>query len=340
MGQFVGGSAHRAYICTVCLRTQISVRHLYPPSHRRDACRRRPFGFTLVELLVVIAIIGILIGLLLPAVQAAREAARRTQCVNNLKQLGLACQVYHDTLQTLPSGYLAKAQYPATNPGWGWAALLLPYVEQQGLSQSISFSRDISDTANSAPIQQRLAGLICPSDAVPDSPFDVQDDSGARVATVAPSSYAATVGDDSSEADALVGDGIFYRNSGTRMADITDGTSQTAMIGDRAWAMSKGSWVGAVPGATLRAGDRNPWPAATATAPVLALLHNNWINILTDSDGGLDDFSSMHLGGVNILFADGSVHFVHDITIDGPVRKGFWALGTRSQGDIPAGVDF
>src|SRR5438552_310335 len=86
-------------------------------------------GFTLVELLVVIAIIGILVALLLPAVQAAREAGRRTQCQNNLKQIGLALHNYHDTLKTLPSGFVASAAYPSTANGWGWSALILPYVE-------------------------------------------------------------------------------------------------------------------------------------------------------------------------------------------------------------------
>jgi prepilin-type processing-associated H-X9-DG protein len=84
----------------------------------------------------------------------------------------------------------------------------------------------------------------------------------------------------------------------------------------------------------------NPWPTATASAAVLVLVHNNWINITTDADGGLDDFSSKHTGGVNLLFADGSVHFLRSITADGPERRAFWALGTRDGGEVVSGLDF
>ena len=91
-------------------------------------------GFTLIELLVVVAIIAILIALLLPAVQSAREAARRAHCINNLKQMGLALNNYHDTALAFPSGYLAAGQFrdgeTDTSPGWGWAALILPQIEQ------------------------------------------------------------------------------------------------------------------------------------------------------------------------------------------------------------------
>src|SRR5271157_1212209 len=104
--------------------------------------RRR--GFTLIELLVVIAIIGMLIALLLPAVQAAREAAHRGSCVNNLKQMGLALQNYHDALGTYPMSYAARSRFidgaTDTAPGWGWAAMILPQMEQMNLFNAINFS--------------------------------------------------------------------------------------------------------------------------------------------------------------------------------------------------------
>jgi prepilin-type N-terminal cleavage/methylation domain-containing protein/prepilin-type processing-associated H-X9-DG protein len=301
--------------------------------------RRTRTAFTLIELLVVIAIIAILIGLLLPAVQQVREAANRTQCANNLKQLGLACHNYHDSYKRFPPGYAASVPYSDgatdTSPGWGWAAYLLPYIEQRNLSNLIIFSQPIQGQTAA---QAVLPLLLCPSD-VATGPFTATDATGAPVAVLGPTSYAATVGSDASDCADPAGNGIFYRNSRTRIADITDGTSQTVMIGDRAWAQTQGAWAGAPSGAVVRAGQRNPWQTAIAPAPVFALVHNNWVNITTDADGGLDDFSSNHLGGVNLVFADGSVRFIRSITADGPERYAFWAMGTRAGGEVVQGLE-
>jgi prepilin-type N-terminal cleavage/methylation domain-containing protein/prepilin-type processing-associated H-X9-DG protein len=298
-------------------------------------CRRR--GFTLIELLVVIAIIAVLIGLLLPAVQKVREAAARTQCQNNLKQIGLACLTFHDVNKSFPPGYVAVAPYPETTPGWGWEAYLLPYLEQDNLHRQIDFSQPVE---NSPAIQTVVSVYLCPSDGVAPAPFPLTDGTFTPLALAAPSSYAATVGDDSSDADGYIGNGVFYRNSWTRIADITDGTSNTTLAGDRAWSQAHGIWAGALNNAITRAGTQNVWPNATATSPVLVLVHNNFINITTDSDGGLDDFSSNHTGGANILFADGSVHFLPSITGNGPQRRAFWALGTRNGGEVVQGLDY
>jgi prepilin-type N-terminal cleavage/methylation domain-containing protein/prepilin-type processing-associated H-X9-DG protein len=309
------------------------------PQSRGIKLMRR--AFTLIELLVVLAIIAILIGLLLPAVQKVRESAARLKCQNNLKQIGLACHGYHDTNQALPPGYRASGPYvdgaTDTAPGWGWAAFLLPFLEQDNLFRQINFNAPLQAQPACATM---LPLFLCPSDTPAPAAFAITSATFAPVALAAPSSYAASVGDDAAEADGPTGNGVFYRNSRTRLTDITDGTSQTTIIGDRAWADTQGIWAGAPSGGVVGAGARNPWSSATASAPVFVLVHNNWINIKTDADGGLDDFSSSHTGGANLLFADGSVHFLRSITADGPQRLAFWALGTRAGGEVTAGLDY
>jgi prepilin-type N-terminal cleavage/methylation domain-containing protein/prepilin-type processing-associated H-X9-DG protein len=295
----------------------------------------RRHAFTLIELLVVIAIIAILMGLLLPAVQKVREAASRIKCANNLKQIGLACHNYHDAQKTLPPGYLSLMPYSDgandTAPGWGWAAFLLPFLEQDNLYRQI----DLSQSVAAAPAAQVVLPMfLCPSDVVSMTPFTVTDAVLSPVAVMAPSSYAATCGPDASDVADPTGAGVFYRNSRTRLTDITDGTSNTVMIGDRAWLQAQGVWAGAPPGGIMRAGVMNPWQMATGPAPNLVLAHNNWVNIRTDADGGLDDFSSNHTMGVNLLFADGSVHFIGSITAPGQLHADFQALGTRSGGEV------
>jgi prepilin-type processing-associated H-X9-DG protein len=290
----------------------------------------------LIELLVVIALIAILMGLLLPAVQKVREAAARLSCQNNLKQIGLAMHNYHFTYGALPPGYVATANSSSTAPGWGWATFILPYIEQGNLYYQI----DLSQAVETQPaIQQMVKIYLCPSDTPPPGPFTISDATLSFICQAAPSSYAATVGSDASEVDDPTGNGTFYRNSKTRLTDITDGTSNTTMVGDRAWADTEGIWAGVPTNALCRPGATNPWVAATGPAQTLTLVHNNWINIKTDADGGLDDFSSKHTGGVNLLFADGSVRFIHSITSDGATRYAFWAMGTRAGGEVIQDVE-
>jgi prepilin-type processing-associated H-X9-DG protein len=134
-----------------------------------------------------------------------------------------------------------------------------------------------------------------------------------------PSSYAATVGrDEDSDADGVWGSGVFYCNSKTQMATIADGTSNTVMVQERSWAYANGVWVGAIPGCALVFGQTNPclpiisggFPNSPIFAPpMLVQGHVHLVNPTTDADGGLDDCSSLHPGGANVLLADGSVHF-------------------------------
>jgi prepilin-type N-terminal cleavage/methylation domain-containing protein/prepilin-type processing-associated H-X9-DG protein len=315
-----------------------------------DVRRQRRSAFTLVELLVVIAIIGILIGLLLPAVNTARESARRTNCTNNIKQIGLALINYHDELGTLPPGYRSNQKYSDgesdTSPGWGWAAFILPYMEEKSAFKSINFSQPVESSQNATAIQTRIKTYVCPSDQPPAAPFSVTDGISKSLAQAAPSSYAACCGSDASDTDEETGNGVFYRNSKTRMADITDGASHTILVGERAWAYSQGIWAGAISGSVIKRGPQNTNPGSpdgTAAAPTLVLSHNHLLTCTNDTDGGLDDFSSLHPGGANFVHADGSVHFIIAIPGDNPdgsyTQQGiiFQTLGTRAAGDnLPA----
>ncbi len=298
-------------------------------------------AFTLIELLVVIAIIAVLIGLLLPAVQKVREAANRLKCANNLKQLGLACQTYHDAHGSFPPGYKAwpSADPMATSPGWGWAAYLLPYIEQGNLDQSLQYSYPIEHPANATARLTILPLYLCPSDPSVPLSFTVTDANGQPLADVAPTSYAASWGIGQLANIPGPGEGIFYRNSHVRIADITDGTSNTTMIGDRAWSQTMTPWAGAVNGGVVLPGPANVWlgsPDAVAPAPIFCLVHNNKINPRDDTDGGLDDFSSGHPGGVNMVFADGAVHFLNN-AMD---HATFMALGTRAGGEVVNAAEY
>jgi prepilin-type N-terminal cleavage/methylation domain-containing protein/prepilin-type processing-associated H-X9-DG protein len=315
--------------------------------------RPRPTGFTLIELLVVIAIIAILIGLLLPAVQKVREAAARAKCVNNLKQVGLALHNYEGTYQHFPPGYVAAGPYTDgatdTAPGWGWGTHLLPYLEQDNLYRAINLNLPVEHPQNTAAVRQVVKLYVCPSDLAPDAAFAVPDGFGAAVVTAGPSSYAACIGGDESGPDDPTGAGAFYRHSRTRVADVTDGTSNTIFVGERAWANAKGVWAGAPAGAVCAGGPKNPCPGSpsgSAPAPTLVLAHTHLNNALTDTDGGLDDFSSLHTGGANFLFGDGSVRFLRSVTGDNAdgsytaASIAFQALGTRAGGEVVTGFDY
>jgi prepilin-type processing-associated H-X9-DG protein len=301
-------------------------------------------------LLVVIAIIVVLIVLLVPAVQKVREAAARAQCLNNLKQTGLAMHAYHDSRRCFPPGYTAAGPYADgandTAPGWGWAAFLLPYIEQAPLYGQINFTQPVE---KSAAVQSVMSLYLCPSDTFPPQAFTITDAFGTTLAAAAPSSYAACVGGDESDTFGPGGLGIFYRNSRTRFADITDGTAGTIMIGERAWSNANGIWAGAVSGGVLRRGPQNPCPGSGAAfypAAALVLAHGHLNNATTDTDGGLDDFSSRHVGGSNFLFADGHVSFLRSVPGDLPGggytadSLALQALSTRARGEVIQGLEY
>jgi prepilin-type processing-associated H-X9-DG protein len=298
-------------------------------------------GITLIELLVILVIIGILVGLMVPGVQRIRASAARIACANNLKQIGLACHAYHQDQGSFPPGYTAwpNSDPLATTPGWGWAAYLLPYLEQAALQAQISFSLPIEDPANAIPRLAQVPVYLCPADVGLPPAFAITDANGQVLAEAAPISYAATYG--IGELDEIPGpnEGVFYRNSHITLSQITDGTSSTLMIGDRAWNHAMAPWAGAINNGILHGGPANPWrnkAEAAYPAPNFCLVQTNSINNLTDCDGALDDWFSFHPGGINVVFADGSVHFLSQ-NINQAV---LFALATRAAGEVINQADY
>ena len=294
--------------------------------------RRPRTAFTLVELLVVLAILGVLVGLLLPAVQKVREAAARAACQNNLKQLGLALHGYHLRHGSFPAGYVCQARSDPnwTAPGWGWAALLLPDTEEDNLARQIDFRLPVEDPRNRAARTAVRKLLVCPADRAT-GVFTVLGRDGAPLADAATTSYAACFGVgvllESAPGD---GDGLFFRNSHVRLSEVTDGTSYTFAVGERASRLTQTAWAGAVSGGTARLTDGAPTnnPNAVKGAPVQALASAS-IHALNDDFSDPEDFFSNHRAVANFLFADGSVRAVPS----GTEVRALHDLATRAGGE-------
>jgi prepilin-type N-terminal cleavage/methylation domain-containing protein/prepilin-type processing-associated H-X9-DG protein len=284
--------------------------------------RRRP-AFTLVELLVVIAIIGLLVALLLPAIQMARESARASQCKNNLKQLGIALHNYHDVLGCLPPGWMANK--PDSVPGWGWSSCLLHYIEQHNLELSIQRNLPIAHSANQQARETVIPTLLCGSDWHPrvptifggapegDEAFAANVDAGTALFRIARTNYVGVFGVSEIEDSPAAGEGAFFFNSRVRFAEITDGLSNTLVIGERYAKQGNSLWAGVVQGAN------------EAMARVVGVGDH----VPNDPHHHFDDFASYHPGGVHFLYGDGRVERINN-QIDVNVYQ---ALCTRSGGE-------
>jgi prepilin-type N-terminal cleavage/methylation domain-containing protein/prepilin-type processing-associated H-X9-DG protein len=297
---------------------------------------RRSRGFTLIELLVVIAIIGLLIGLLLPAVQAAREAARRTDCRNNLHQIGMALHNHIAAKKSLPAGYTSTVLLDGEDggPGWSWGAQLLPFMEQSPLFKLVNTQVPIEGVAAAAVRMKQVPNFICPSDSelepIVDIPMIGSNEIKCQMAAASYVGSAGTVRPTCKFCRDRF-DGVFGRNKPIEPRELEDGLSQTLAVGERAYFWSSATVWGVVPRSKV-VDHQQPGRYAAGPAYVLGTTFKDGFNIeeLPMDDHNTmgtyaESFGSLHPGGCHFAFCDGSVQFVYD-TIDPRV---FNALATR-----------
>jgi prepilin-type N-terminal cleavage/methylation domain-containing protein len=302
-------------------------------------------AFTLVELLVVIAIIGVLISLLLPAVQKVREAANQVGCENNLKQMGIALQHYHDVYQSFPAGYLfvdpdSGPQVPVDyncKPGWGWGALLLPYLDQDPMATRITWQEAVDDPQYAEIRTTILRIFVCPSD-VNTGIYWVDNALGKPLMEAATNSYAANFGTGGEIGERpLFGNGIFSAASKITIKDITDGLSNTMAVGERGSIFVRTPWVGAISSGMVRTTPGAPvYYSGAEEAPVQALAGFQMQKILNDPTSDPYCFFSPHFTVVLFVFADGAVH---KLNVSTPYSV-LCALSTRADGEVVEAGDF
>ena len=297
--------------------------------------RRR--GFTLIELLVVIAVIAVLISLLLPAVQQAREAARRTQCRNNLKQIGLALHNYESAHGLFPPGYI----WPQ---GTGWTYHILPFLEQENVYNQCNVRSPTTATTSiwrSLPSRPSLAIRIptfrCPSTSAPDI---VENAEGIANLNRVPCEYiavisgtkttlsttnCATTGCPANSVVAPNQDGMFFRASSVKMRDVKDGTTNTIGVGESLYeSPTIDHWA---IGSDNLGINNTPW--AGDVAEFVGSLGVNMGIFGGATDATQLSFKSQHTGGCHMMLMDGSVRFLM-YNISPTVRS---ALGTRNNGE-------
>ncbi len=286
--------------------------------------RLRSFAFTLIELLVVIAIIAILIGLLLPAVQKVREAAARTKCQNNLKQIGIALHGYHDSYQFFPRGGYATTAPNFTDPiKLSWGASVLPWLEQNNLFETIRGDLPYTDPLNQLPGSTVVGIFLCPSSAAPSTLKKSDDVTSPSTYHYARNDYGALNGERALRGPIASNNperGVLIMASNLSFADVTDGTSQTILVGEAPegvhalWISVHNVFDQSAP-VSMRTSSTSPYVSCTLPG------------IFCDFG---QEISSYHPGGAQTVFADGSVHFLSS-TLD---LLTLAALCSRSGGEV------
>ena len=300
-------------------------------------------GFTLIELLVVIAIIAILIALLLPAVQQAREAARRSSCKNNMKQFGLAMHNYHDVHNTFPPGYITKtpcstaALWSACNAGelglYGWGTFVLPYMDQAPLYNilnpgTVTLDQSLANATTRQALQKPMSVFLCPSDPGPNlNDFEAATDNydfnvtdGTTAYQIARSDYVMVANAWDSTTPIVysilygAARGVGFANSKIRFRDITDGTSNTLLVGERAYVYKGSNKVGGANALGFSASNNTQSDSYARKGNGMAVLGltYNGINAISGGEHDVRGFSSNHVGGAHFVFCDGSVHFISE----------------------------
>ena len=283
---------------------------------------RTMHGFTIVELLIVIAVVAVLLTLCLPFVQHARNDARRLQCQNNLKQIGLALHNYHNVTKVFPPGWTQHHPLPGPQTRFGWSVFILPYMDQAPLYKRLEFQDQRAEPM--ATFQTRIVAYRCPSDPSGDinsacGDLGTMNYSG-NFGPVAPPRWMGLGLDEfwpGSLPTPTKADGLAFLNSRVRIADISDGTSQTFLVGERSANSGAGIWMGV-------RGNEYESDQVTDCSPGRAI------------NSGFGAFSSLHDGGANFLFCDGRVVFlsqqIESGSGEGQQMRTYQKLSHRSDG--------